>query len=144
MDIDPSVAQEKSAQKMVIICGVDPVTKKPYPLVVNPVTGELAVNAEFTGDVQVDIDLPDVLTGKLVTVTGTPTKDQLPNFPLKSGASLVADDKNVGTVWIGGSDVADGNGYPLLAGESVPVSMQNLNLLYTIGTAGDKLYYIAG
>jgi len=144
MEIDPTKEQSKEAHKMFIICGVDPVTKLPYPLVVNPVTGELRVNAEFTGDVTVDLDLPDVLSGKKISITGTPTKDQVPAMALKAGASLYADEGNVAAVWLGGSDVAIGDGYPLGAGESVPISMQNLNLLFAVGTAGDVLYYIAG
>jgi hypothetical protein len=57
MTIDPTEAQEKEAQKMVIACAIDPVTKKPYPLVVNPLTGELVTSGSGgTGDLSKKTD----------------------------------------------------------------------------------------
>ena len=56
MDIDPTQTVEKQTGKFVIACAIDPITKKPYPIVINPVTGELLVNAKFTGSIAVDLD----------------------------------------------------------------------------------------
>lgn len=143
MEIDPTKTVEDQARKLIIICGIDASTKKPFPLVVNPTTGELRVNAEFTGDVVVDLDLPDAITGKTVSLTGG-VADQLPNVALKAGLSVQADDGNTADVWVGGSDVAVNNGYKLSPGESVPMAAQNANLVYVIGTTADKVHYIAG
>lgn len=142
MQIDPTETVEGQTGTFVIMCAIDAATKKPFPLVVNPVTGELRVNAEFTGDVVVDIDLPDVVSGKTFVLTGG--IDQLPAFPCKSGSNIFADDGNVADVWLGGNDVAVNNGFKLPAGEDVPVVSQNLNLIYVIGTLGDKIHYLVG
>lgn len=143
MDIDPTQTVETQTGKFVIVCAIDPATKKPYPLVLDPTTGELRVNAEFTGDVVVDIDLPDVLSGKTITLTGG--IDQLPVFACKAGVNVLADDSNVGSeVWIGGSDVAIGNGYKLSTGEDISIATQNLSHVYAIGAAGDEIHYFVG
>jgi len=143
MDIDPTKTVEKQTGKFVIIAAINPADNKPYSLVVDPTTGELRVNAEFTGDVVVDIDLPDVLSGKTLTLTGG--IDQLPAVACKAGANIQADGGNVASeVWLGGNDVAINNGYPLPSGEDIPISTQNLNLVYVIGTLGDKIHYFVG
>jgi len=61
MFIDPTLTVEDSAQKLFIACAINAADGKPYPLVVDPTTGELRVNAEFTGEVKVE------LTGEGVT-----------------------------------------------------------------------------
>jgi hypothetical protein len=43
MDIDPTQPIDKEAQKFVILCGINPVDGKSYPLTINPTTGELKV-----------------------------------------------------------------------------------------------------
>lgn len=45
MDIDPTQPVEKEARKMVILCGINPADGKPYPLTINPTTGELKVGS---------------------------------------------------------------------------------------------------
>ena len=142
MDIDPTQPCDDQGGQFVILAAIDPSTKRPYPLVLNKATGELRVNAEFTGDVVVDIDLPDSISGKTITLTGG--LDQLPDVACKAGANLSSDDGNAGVMWIGGNDVAVNNGFKLPIGEDVPVACQNLNLLYVRGTLGDKLHYLVG
>ena len=142
MDVDPTLPCDDQTGTFVILAAINAADNRPYPLVVNPVTGELRVNAEFTGDVVVDIDLPDVLSGKTFTLTGG--LDQLPSVACKAGANLASDDTNAGVMWIGGNDVAVNNGFKLPIGEDVPVACQNLNLLYVRGTLGDKLHYLVG
>ena len=143
MNIDPKVTCEKQTGKFVILAAINDADNKPYPLVIDPTTGELLVNAEFTGDVQVDIDLPDVLSGKTFTLSGG--IDQLPAVVCKAGANIQADGANVASeVWLGGNDVAINNGYPLPSGEDIPIATQNLSHVYVIGTLGDKIHYMVG
>lgn len=139
---DPDLPVDDQAQKFVILTAVKKSDGKPYPLR-QTASGELAVDAEFTGDVVVDLDLPDVLSGKTFTLTGG--VDQLPDVACKAGANVQADDGNTGTeVWVGGSDVAVNNGYKLPTGEDIPISTQNLKHIYVKGTLGDKIHYLVG
>lgn len=56
MNIDPTVTTEDKSQKLVIACAINATDGKPYPLVIDPTTGELRVNAEFTGQIAVALD----------------------------------------------------------------------------------------
>lgn len=138
---DPDNPCDDEAQKFVILTAVKKSDGRPYPLRLNA-AGELVVDAEFTGDVQVDIDLPDVLSGKTFTLTGA--IDQLPVFECKAGAMLTNDDGNAAVIWLGGNDVAINNGYKLPIGEDIPIVTQNLSHIYAIGTLGDKIHYFVG
>ena len=144
MEIDPTETVEEQTGKFVIICAINAADKKPYPLVVDKTTGELRVNAEFTGDVIVDIDKADKFeTHGKIDIDGN--EQQLPAQVLKTGIVLKADSDNVGVVWIGDTGVVADDGMPLEAGESLPFALDNSDKVYLKGTnVGDKLFYIGG
>lgn len=144
MDIDPTKTIEKQTGKFVIVAAINAADNKPYPLVVDPTTGELRVNAEFTGDVIVDIDLPEAVDPSL-TLSLSGSQQQLAAKALKSGLTLKALSSNTDSIWVGGSGVAVGsNGIELEPGESVPIVVENADQVYYIGTAADKLCVIGG
>jgi hypothetical protein len=49
---------------------------------------------------------------------------------------------NTAPAMIGPAGVTAGNGFELSPGQSVTVSLSNLNQLYIIGTAGDKVSWL--
>lgn len=142
MDIDPTVTVEEQTGKFVIVCAINAADNKPYALVVDPATGELRVNAEFTGDVIVDIDLPETTNGKTLVLTGG--ADQLPDVALKSGLVVENDEDNANDIRVGGSDVTIAFGFRLSPGESVPIVTENQNTVYVFGIIGDEVHYLSG
>lgn len=140
---DPTQAIDDQAQDFVILCAVDPITKNVFPCTINPVTGEINVNAEFTGDVVVDID-----KAEKIEISNTLTLDgsiqQLAAQALKSEIVLKADPGNVATLWIGDLAVGVDDGLPLEPGESVSFPVDNSDGVYTKGTVADKLHYMGG
>ena len=146
MDIDPTQPVDDQTGKFVIVCAINAGDKRPYPLVVDPTTGELRVNAEFTGDVIVDIDLPEAIDPSLAITLPDTNQHQLATKALKNGLTIKADEDNVGEVWIGKSSVAVGSdGIPLGAGESMPVFVDNADAVYYIGgSTGDTFYVVGG
>jgi len=143
MQIDPTQPQDDKAQKFFIACAIDPATKRPYPICVDPATGLLKVSASF-GDITVDIDIPDKIeTFGKVTISGS--QQALPNVALKAGVTIKAADGNTGIVWVGDTGVAADSGLPLAAGESIFIPIENASKVYLLGdTSGDKLYYLGG
>ena len=72
----------------------------------------------------------------------------IPNVPAALGFVIKAHPSNTGTVWCGGSAdgfyVAINNGYPLLAGQELPIGLGNPALLYAAATtAGNALCWLA-
>lgn len=66
---------------------------------------------------------------------------------LVNGVTIKASDKNSGDVFVGGAGVTTtddgtGNSFKLSPGESIGAAVTNLSALYTIGTAGDFIYYM--
>jgi hypothetical protein len=60
------------------------------------------------------------------------------------GVAIKALPTNSGVLWVADrSDVAATNGWPLAAGESIVLGIQQLSKLYYIGTSGDKFAYAA-
>ena len=144
MDIDPTKTIEEQTGKFVIVAAINAADNKPYPLVVDPTTGELRVNAEFTGDVIVDIDLPEAIDPS-ATLTLSGSQQQLAAKALKAGLVLKALSSNGNSIWVGGSSVAVGSdGLELEPGESVPIVVEDADQVYYIGTATDKLCVIGG
>lgn len=65
---------------------------------------------------------------------------------LTQGVVVKAKSTNAGAVWVGGATVnttddGTGNGFKLLAGEGVGISISNISGIYAIGTANDVLYW---
>ena len=68
------------------------------------------------------------------------------SFACKFGVTVKADITNTGIVYIGNSDVTAGttaatDGFPLSAGESLTLEVNNPNLLYAIGSANNQIVY---
>ena len=142
MNIDPTVPCDDQTGDFVILAAINAADNRPYPLVVNPITGELRVNAEFTGDVIVDIDLPESTNGKTLVLTGG--ADRLPDVALKSGLVIESDEDNANDLRVGGSDVTIAFGFRLSPGESVPIVTENQNTVYVFGVVGDEVHYLSG
>lgn len=138
---DPDEPVDDQAQKFVILCAVKKADGRPYPLRQNA-SGELVTTVEFTGDVIVDIDLPESTNGKTLTLTGG--ADRLPDVALKAGLVIENDEDNANDVRVGGSDVAIAFGFRLSPGESVPIVTENQNTVYVFGIIGDKVHYLSG
>ena len=65
---------------------------------------------------------------------------QLPNTQVFDEVTLYAASGNTGTVYLGNaSTVSSSNGFPLEKGTSVKFKGANLNSIYYVGTASDKL-----
>jgi hypothetical protein len=65
----------------------------------------------------------------------------------ENGFTVRADKTNSGTVYLGGSEVAnDGSqGMPIEAGESIDVTIRDLHDAFAIATGtGQKLHFLAG
>lgn len=145
MEIDPTVSVEDQTGKFMIICAINAGDKKPYPLVIDKATGELLVNAEFTGDVIVDIDLPEAIDPSIAIVIPDLLKHQLASKALKAGLRITADRDNTGQVWIGSSSVAVGSGgEPLDAGESIPIVVEDADKVYYIADTATDIIYVTG
>lgn len=90
----------------------------------------------ITGDVKVrEVGLPSSFTaGQKAVISGTGLS--LPAFPMYSGAKLRAMSNNTSTIYLGHtSNIGSTLGYPLLAGESCFLEVNNLNLIYVVGGA---------
>lgn len=74
-----------------------------------------------------------------VAQTVTASAAALASQATTTGVILVASSNNVGTTYVGGSDVTTANGYPLEPGQSFSASVTNANVLYIIGTASDTV-----
>lgn len=89
-----------------------------------------------------------VKTGqKAVAVTGTAIKLSDVNG-LTNGAIVKADSANAAPIVIGGSSITNtvdgtGNGFVLVAGESISVPVADLSNIFINGTSGDHVYWIA-
>jgi hypothetical protein len=89
------------------------------------------------------IKVPSAVVGFQQTI-GT-SETTLTAAVLTSGATLKADDDNDGSIYLGKqTGLTSGNAlYRLKAGQSVFVSIDNLNKFYGLGSvAGQKLYAI--
>lgn len=140
---NPDDPVDDQAQKFIILAAVKKADGRPYPLRQNA-AGELVVDAEFTGDVIVDIDLPEAVDPS-DTLALDGSQQQLAAKALKSGLTLKALSSNADSIWVGGSTVAVGsNGMELEPGESVPIVVEDADQVYYIGTATDKLCVIGG
>jgi len=123
MDIDPKVTCEKQTGKFVILAAINDADNKPYPLVIDPTTGELLVN---------DTTKPtDTYDGqKAVALIATPEAlhaDQA----IKHSVVIQAIDETVGgntsAVYVGNSGSQN---IKLDPGESTRMFTDNLNKIY--------------
>ena len=95
-----------------------------------------AVSSSFDHGSNLDIDA----TAEQITST---------SFACKFGVTLKADITNTGIIYVGNSDVtasgtAATDGFPLSAGETLTLEVNNPNLLYAIAsTTNQKIYWVA-
>jgi len=119
------------------------VTNATGPLKVEGVTGAQPVG--ITGDITVtSVSLPSAFTaGQKSIISGIGLS--LPAFPMNSGTKLKASSSNTSVLYLGHtSNIGSTLGYPLLAGESCFIEINNLNLIYVIGgSTGQTITYFA-
>jgi len=104
-----------------------------------------AIQMGITGDVSVtSITLPSAFTAGQMNVISSPGL-VFPTFTMKSGTKIRALSTNTAAIYIGHtSNIGATLGYPLLAGESCFVELNNLNLVYAVGGAtGQTVTYFA-
>jgi len=71
--------------------------------------------------------------------------EQLPAQDFVAGVVLKNRNSNSNSIWIGGDNsVAPNNGFELQPGESVPIPVANLDLIWVYGTASEVLDWIGG
>jgi len=63
--------------------------------------------------------------------------------PLVSGVTLTALTTNSASLFVGPSGVTSSTGVELKPGTSLTLSVSDLNLIYFVGTAGEKISFIA-
>ena len=69
----------------------------------------------------------------------------LPNQELPSGGCVLkADAANAGTIYIGATGVTSSTGYPLTAGQAVPLSIKNLVTVFAIASQASQKLHILG
>jgi hypothetical protein len=80
-----------------------------------------------------------------VTVGTTAAKIHSNDVALLSNVTVKAAAANAGTVYVGfRSDVSATTGYPLAAGEAIPIAIDDLSKVYAIASeAAQSLHYIA-
>jgi len=91
------------------------------------------------------VSMPSIFSAGVVDVISN-TATQLSSVSLSSGVKLRAASANTSALYIGGtaSGLGSTSGYPLLAGESSFIEINNLNLVYVVGGAtGQQLTYFA-
>ncbi len=82
-----------------------------------------------------------VLAGQL-SIGGTRVQLGTGSLKSKFGFDLKADGGNGNTIYIGGPDVSTTNGYPLAAGASLHMDIEDLYSVYAIaGASAQKLLY---
>lgn len=83
------------------------------------------------------------ITGDVLTVVTTGTAVQLPNIAC-SEVTLIGLKANSATVYVGSSDVTTSvYGVALDQKDSVTLKVNNADLIYINGTAGDGVSYVA-
>jgi len=90
------------------------------------------------------VSLPSGFTAGVIDVTLAAKR--FDSYSMGSGTKLRAGSSNTGTLYIGGTGGGLGStsGYPLFAGESCFVEVNNLNLLHVVGgITGQQISYFA-
>tara|TARA_R110001599_G_scaffold352095_1_gene585933 strand:+ start:216 stop:1139 length:924 start_codon:yes stop_codon:yes gene_type:complete len=98
----------------------------------------------ITGDITIKgVNLPSAFTAGQKSVISSGLS--MPSFSMFSGAKLRALSTNTATIYLGHtSNIGSTLGYPLLAGESCFLELNNLNLVYVVGGAtGQTITYFA-
>jgi len=84
------------------------------------------------------------ITAGVVTQTGSPIAMTSANGgPSRSFKKIRIKNTGTNAAAVGGSSVSLTNGYPLAGAESFELDALGVRGLYTIGTAGDKIAWLA-
>lgn len=113
--------------------------------------GKLAANSGVDiGDVDVTSSVTSSLDhGSNLDIDTTAEQITTTSFACKFGVTVKADITNTGIIYVGNSDVTAGttaatDGFPLSAGETLTLEVNNPNLLYAIASANNqKIYWVA-
>ena len=113
--------------------------------------GKLAANSGVDiGDVDVTSSVTSTLDhGSNRDIDTTAEQITSTSFACKFGVTVKADITNTGIIYVGNSDVTAGStaatdGFPLSAGETLTLEVNNPNLLYAIASANNqKIYWVA-
>jgi len=91
------------------------------------------------------IAIPSAVYNGLKTVTTGGTAEALASTQaLESGVQIKAESDNTGIVYVGGASVSAANGYYLLAGETVFLSVDDLATVYLdVSVNGDGATFLA-
>lgn len=113
--------------------------------------GKLAANSGVDiGDVDVTSSVTSSLDhGSNLDIDTTAEQITSTSFACKFGVTVKADITNTGIIYVGNSDVTAGStaatdGFPLSAGETLTLEVNNPNLLYAIASANNqKIFWVA-
>lgn len=113
--------------------------------------GKLAANSGVDiGDVDVTSSVTSSLDhGSNLDIDTTAEQITTTSFACKFGVTVKADITNTGIIYVGNSDVTAGttaatDGFPLSAGETLTLEVNNPNLLYAIASANNQKIYWVG
>jgi hypothetical protein len=99
----------------------------------------------YTSSVSGAASLPSSFGAGQLKLNGS--AQNMATLALVNGVIIKAKSSNAGKVFVGTSnavtttDDGTGNGYALAAGEAISIAVNNLNLVYVIGTNNDVVYY---
>ena len=101
--------------------------------------------AGATGDtstIVVNTNYPDTVIGDKLTISTT--KAKVLNVAKSGNITVKADSDNTDSIWLGGSAVADEDGYLLAGGDEITYELSDISTLYIIGGAASQTFYISG
>ncbi|HMS92362.1 MAG TPA: hypothetical protein PKC05_02600, partial [Candidatus Saccharibacteria bacterium] len=111
------------------------------------VVGALPAGTNNIGDVDVASAVSSSLDhGSNRDIDTTAEQITSTSFACKFGVTVKADITNTGIIYVGNSDVTAGttastDGFPLSAGETLTLEVNNPNLLYAIASANNQIIY---
>ncbi len=109
--------------------------------VTQPVSGTITANAG-TGTMAVSIAAPTG-PGAFQETVGT-SAVQLTSLAVTQGVNIKALKTNTGLIYVGIAGVTTGTGYPLAAGETLFLSVDNANRIYAISDTAAQAIAVAG
>jgi hypothetical protein len=108
------------------------------------IADELPAGDNKIGSVDAVITGSNAIIGAVQNVTTAGTRVQLPNYPCRE-VTLIARKGNVGSIYVGGTDVSSALfGAELAAKDSVTLAVSNTNLIWLDSSVnGEGISYVA-
>ena len=106
---------------------------------VNGVARRVLVNAQ--GGLVAEVGTTPVFGQK--TQAGVATAIVASSTPVKNGIIIQALSTNLSSLYVGGTGVTTITGFELQAGQATSMAINDISVLYIIGTSGDGICYIA-